>query len=60
EVLLKALWHLSIINIKKTVRQACRMLLKDPNVPPSVLKMRAEALIRLGQIYSEIDRYVPI
>ncbi|CAM9667952.1 unnamed protein product [Ectocarpus fasciculatus] len=49
---LEALWRVHRVDVELTVQRACKMVLRDPRMPPSVLKKRAEALMRLGRIFT--------
>ena len=54
--LLQSLWNVHRLEVEQLVFEACRMVLRDPNVRPSVRKLRAEALIQMGQIFRDAAR----
>ncbi|CAM9568381.1 unnamed protein product [Scytosiphon promiscuus] len=49
---LEALWKVHRVDVEHTVQRACKMVLRDPRALPSVQKKRAEALLRLGSIFT--------
>ncbi|CAN0312295.1 unnamed protein product [Ascophyllum nodosum] len=52
----EALWRVHRVDVEHTVQRACKMVLRDPRVPPSARRRRAEALVRLGQIFTAAAR----
>jgi len=49
----EAVWAFLVTNLDGTVREACRKLLKDKSVVWQIRVRRAQALQRLGQIFSQ-------
>lgn len=46
EDVLRMIWAIHKVEVERSVQHACRMVLRDPNQPPDVLRRRADALVR--------------
>jgi hypothetical protein len=51
KMMLDSLWKLNVADIEMTLSHVCRMVLRDANVDPKILRQRAEALRILGQTF---------
>jgi len=59
--MLEALWHMSVLDIEATLRQACHKLLHDKSVGKEVIAQRAAALVIVGQEFlkAECEQHEP-
>jgi len=51
---IQAMWRLNKLDIEATIRGVCEIVLKDTGVDKTIRKGRAEALLKLGQIFSSV------
>lgn len=50
-LVLEAMWAANVIDIQMTLQRVCRRVLKEPNVPKEVLRLRALGLKTAGEIF---------
>jgi curved DNA-binding protein CbpA len=51
--MLNAMWRVTVIDVERTLKSVCTMVLEDESVPPEARKVRAEGMRRLGSLYSK-------
>lgn len=54
EMVVRALWTTTVVDITSTLHETCHMLFFDQSVDKSERKLRAQAIRRLGKIWMEI------
>lgn len=57
--LLDALWRLHRCDMERTVKEACKRVLRDPSQTVATLEARAHALVSLGRIFTAAARLPP-
>lgn len=50
--MLNAMWRVTVIDVERTLRAVCAMVLEDESVPPEARRIRADGMRRLGRLYS--------
>lgn len=58
--MLEALWHISVLDIESTLRNATHKLLHDKSVSPDVITKRAQALFIAGKVFLTTEFVEPI
>ncbi len=51
--MLNAMWRVTVIDVERTLKSVCTMVLEDESVPAEARKVRAEGMRRLGLLYSK-------
>ena len=50
--MLNAMWRVTVIDVERTLKSVCTMVLEDEAVPPEARRIRADGMRRLGRLYS--------
>ena len=50
--MLNAMWRVTVIDVERTLKSVCTMVLEDESVPFEARRVRADGMRRLGRLYS--------
>ena len=50
--MLNAMWRVTVIDVERTLKSVCTMVLEDESVPLEARRVRADGMRRLGRLYS--------
>jgi len=50
--LVNVMWRVTVVDVERTLKAVCEMVLQDESVAPEARRARAAGLLRLGRLYS--------